>query len=221
LVTFSVRVKQTDLHIWADTDLSGPATTAVLAHRRSLERFMAGNPGLGEALAPVAHRAGEPPVWSRMVDAATAAGVGPMAAVAGAFADLVGEALAESSREVMVENGGDIFLLSAHPRRVAIWGDPAGKGPPLTIEVDPGRWGICTSSATIGHSLSFGKASAVTIVASSAALADALATRYCNATGHQVIDEVLGDAGDDPSVLGIAIVSEGRFGVAGGVRLVV
>jgi ApbE superfamily uncharacterized protein (UPF0280 family) len=221
VVTFSVRVKETDLHIWAERDLSSQALETVLTHRRALERFLAEHPGLSGSLTPVPHRAGEPPVWSRMVDAAAAAQVGPMAAVAGAFSDLVGETMAGRSHEVMVENGGDIFLLSSRPRRLAVWGDPGSFAPSLTLEVSPGRWGICTSSATVGHSLSFGKASAVTVLAASAAVADALATRYCNATGYQGIDAVLEEAGKDPSVLGIAVVSGGRVGVAGGVRLVV
>jgi hypothetical protein len=40
--------------------------------------------------------------------------------------------------------------------------------------------GICASSGTVGHSLSFGKADAVIIVASNAALADAVATATAN-----------------------------------------
>jgi hypothetical protein len=117
-----------------------------------------------------------------MYRAAEMAGVGPMAAVAGAIAEQVGRTLVEMSEEIIVENGGDIWLTLKAPAVIGLY---AGRSPfssKIGIMVKPEHtpMGICTSSATVGHSMSFGKADAVTICATDAALADAVATETCN-----------------------------------------
>lgn len=158
-----------------------------------------------------------------MAAAALQAGVGPMAAVAGAVADEVGAALSSLSRDVLVENGGDIFLRVAQPRIVAL---DAGASPlsyRFGIKVAPQRdgLGICTSSGTRGHSLSFGRADCACIVAASAALADAAATAVGNivqndagiATGLTLAQAIDG-------VSGAAIIVGDKMGVWGSIELV-
>ena len=90
--------------------------------------------------------------------------------------------LSSFSSDVLVENGGDIWLKSTQPRNICIY---AGNSPfsqriGLEIKAETTPLGICTSSGTVGHSLSFGSADAVVILASSAVLADAVATATCN-----------------------------------------
>jgi hypothetical protein len=109
--------------------------------------------------------------------------IGPMAAVAGAIAECVGKELLRFSPEIIVENGGDIFLKSSKRRRVGIY---AGQSPltgKLALEIQPQETplGICTSSGTVGHSLSLGKADAVVVLSPSTPLADAAATAIGNA----------------------------------------
>jgi ApbE superfamily uncharacterized protein (UPF0280 family) len=117
-----------------------------------------------------------------MIKAGNLAGVGPMAAVAGAIAEFVGKDLLAHSEEVVVENGGDIFMKLNDPVTIGIY---AGKSPlsmKLGVRLIPGNrpLSICTSSGTVGHSLSFGKSDAVCIVSHSCALADAAATAIGN-----------------------------------------
>jgi uncharacterized protein len=53
--------------------------------------------------------------------------------------------------------------------------------------------GICTSSASVGPSISFGVADAVTIFSRNVALADAWATAVCNQIrpdDHSVLDQI-------------------------------
>jgi len=116
--------------------------------------------------------------------ATTIAGVGPMAAIAGLFAESLGKALKNKFHlaDLVIENGGDIFAVTSTALKVSI---SAGNSPlsdklKIVIPVASQGIGVCTSSGTTGHSLSFGKADAVTIVAESAVLADALATATCN-----------------------------------------
>jgi hypothetical protein len=117
-----------------------------------------------------------------MVKAGENATVGPMAAIAGAVAERAGLGLLKSTDEVIVENGGDVFIKTATPLTVGIF---AGQSPlslriGIRVSGGPRPMGVCTSSGTVGHSLSLGKADAVCVVAESCAIADAAATAIGN-----------------------------------------
>ncbi|MFH1003396.1 MAG: UPF0280 family protein [Chloroflexota bacterium] len=182
LVAFRVVVRETDLYLRATTDLTGPARRLVRRYRQPLEGYIRQHPDFLTSLVPLQVAAGAPPIVRRMAEAAARAGVGPMAAVAGAIAECVGEGLAALSPEIIIENGGDIYLKSHQPRVVGVF---AGDSPlsgriGLEIKAEETPLGICTSSGTVGHSLSFGQADAVIALAPSAALADAAATAVGN-----------------------------------------
>ena len=129
-----------------------------------------------------------------------------MASVAGAIAEFVGTELLDFSPEIIVENGGDIYLKSLKKRLIGIY---AGKSPlsgkiGLEINGEDTPLGICTSSGTVGHSLSYGKADAVIAVSKSALLADAAAT---------AIGNLIKKPGDIPSGIKFAKGIEGLKGV--------
>ena len=173
LVSFEVAVQQTDLYIRARRNLKDEALHSVLKHRGSLESYIACHPVFLTALQPYGTEAGAPAIVKEMARVSQLAGVGPMAAVAGAIAEAVGKDLLAFSREVIVENGGDIFMKISEKRLVGIY---AGQSPftkKIALEIVPGDTplGIGTSSGTIGHSLSLGSADAVIGLSSSAALA--------------------------------------------------
>lgn len=210
LVTFRVSVKETDLLISARADLSLAARDEVLNRRRSLEEYITANPAFLTALEPLADDPLAPALVRRMLAAGQAAGTGPMAAVAGAVAEAVGRALKPAGGEVIVENGGDLYLDTDRELSVAIH---AGKSPlsarlALKIAAHDQPLGLATSSATVGHSLSFGRADAAVVAAASPAVADAAAT----ALGNRVIDAR--DIG--PALEALARVE----GVSGGVVIV-
>jgi hypothetical protein len=182
LTAFSVTVKQTDLHVQAGSDLTVPARELALEHRGYLEAYIRRHPAFLSTLEPWPLTGPVPPVVGDMVAAGAAAGVGPMAAVAGAVAEHVGRGLLAHSEEVIVENGGDIFLKTATPATVAVLAGASPLSLKVGVRVVCGDrpLGVCTSSGTVGHSLSFGKADAVCVVSRSCALADAAATAIGN-----------------------------------------
>lgn len=223
LQTFEVCVDESDLLISAERPLRDVAERALRAARAELEGYLARDPEFGAALEPREALEGAPAVVREMVEAARACGVGPMAAVAGAVAQRVGEAVLRESREVIVENGGDIFLHTTRPRVAAIYAGESALSGRLGVRVDQvdRGLGLCTSSGTVGHSLSFGRADAAIVLASSAALADAAAT----ALGNRVreageIEAGLGWLGEIGGVLGGAVVVGGSVGAWGEVELV-
>jgi len=182
LVAFEVTVAESSLFICAQRDLSAAAESLLRSARRDIEGYAAGHPGFCESLEPLESGSEAPAIVRQMCEAGHAAGVGPMAAVAGAIAEVVALGLLQKSDEVIVENGGDIFLASRRQRTVAIWAgsSPLSRRVGLKIPADAMPLSVCTSSGTVGPSLSFGKADAAVIVAQSGALADAAATAVGN-----------------------------------------
>jgi ApbE superfamily uncharacterized protein (UPF0280 family) len=222
LTPFGVTVKETDLYIRASSNMQKKAHRLVLKYRRKLEDFIERNPAFLTSLEPIAKPAQSPRIVQEMIEASQKAGVGPMASVAGAIAEYVGRELLNFSLEIIVENGGDIYLKSLTKRTVGIF---AGNSPltgKIGLEVSPQDTplGICTSSGTVGHSLSYGKADAVVAISSSAILADAAATAIGNRVS-QAGDIASGiEFGKSISGLrGIVIIVDDKIGVWGEAKL--
>jgi hypothetical protein len=209
LVSFDVRVKETDLLVCATHNLSAKAHELVIYYRAVIEEFIERFPVFKTSFAPIEVPKNAPDIIKSMADAAKSAGVGPMAAVAGAISEYVGRALLEHSDEVIVENGGDIFIKSNKDRKMGIY---AGESPlsnrlAVAVKVEDTPLGICTSSGSVGHSTSFGKADAVVIFSVDTSLADALATRVGNMVRtKEDIGKAIDFAQTVPGVEGVIIV---------------
>ena len=221
LVGFSVVVKETDLYIRASGDLKRKAHRLVVKYRQQLEDYIERHPNFLSSLEPLAIDKA-PRLVTEMVTAAEKTGVGPMAAVAGTIAEFVGKGLLESSPEVIVENGGDIFLKSKSDRTIGIY---AGESPltsrvGLEIKGKDTPLGICTSSGTVGHSLSLGQADAVIALSRSTALADAAATAIGNTIKsaddiNRGIERAIGIKG----LNGVIIIKDDKIGLWGKVEI--
>ncbi|MCD6352389.1 MAG: UPF0280 family protein [Armatimonadetes bacterium] len=181
LVRFGVTVGESDLAVWAQSDLRQQASQVLQTARAELQAYLRRDADFGASLEPVSPLPGAPELVRRMARAARAAGVGPMAAVAGAVAQMVAEALEPLSAEVLVENGGDVYLLSQRERHVVVIAPGSGLSGRFALRVPAGmRMGVCTSSGKHGHSLSFGSADAAVVASADGALADAAATALGN-----------------------------------------
>jgi ApbE superfamily uncharacterized protein (UPF0280 family) len=182
LLAQEVVVRETDLFIFSEIDVREKALELVNKYRQEIEEYIKKRPEFQKSLIPVKADSDSTGIIKEMIKASDLAGVGPMAAVAGAIAEFTGKELAVFSRQVIIENGGDIFLKSTIPRTVSIFAGDSPLSNKLFIKIKPKDTpvGICTSSGTIGHSLSFGKADACVIIAKTATLADAVATAACN-----------------------------------------
>ncbi|MFH1139527.1 MAG: UPF0280 family protein [Pseudomonadota bacterium] len=183
LVSFRVRVVQTDMFIRAETDLTDQAHALIIAGRAAIEAFAAEHPDFLTSLEPLPPSPLAVSPVREMLAAGRSAGVGPMAAVAGALAEFVGRGLASDSPSgVLVENGGDLFLLTTGQVVVGLYAGRSVLSMRLGLVIDPRRtpMGLCASSGSLGHSLSLGRADAAVVAADSAALADAAATALGN-----------------------------------------
>ena len=248
LRTFEVRIGESDLLISAERPLPELAERALRLVRADLEAYLARDSEFERTLVPREALDGAPPIVRQMAEAARVCGVGPMAAVAGAVAQAVGEALlaapgrglrlprAQSwgeardsasslpgSKQVIVENGGDIFLYTVRPRVAAVYAGASPLSGKLGLKVSRLNQplGLCTSSGTVGPSLSFGKADAAIVLAESAALADAAATALGNRvkTAHDV-EPALAAVSQIPGIYGLAAIIGEHLGAWGEMEFV-
>ncbi len=224
LVSSFVTVRETDLHILAVKSVDDQAYDSVYRYRNQLENYLARNPEFLTALAALPPDPLAPLIVRAMLEAARAAQVGPMAAVAGAMAEFVGrDLLAASTEEIMIENGGDIFLKRQKECLVAIFAGQSPLSQQVGIRIPAAQMpiGICTSSGAVGHSLSLGKADSVTVLAPSTPLADAVATRLGNeVSGRGDINRALQVAQSIPDISGVVIILDNQLGAWGAVDLV-
>lgn len=222
LLRQEVRVGETDLLILAEGDLRKEAICAVKEARRQIEEYIKEDPSFASSLTPIKVREDAPFLIKEMALSALSCKVGPMAAVAGAISEYVGRRLLPYSKEVIVENGGDIFMATSRPRKIGIYAGSSTFTGSLSLKVEPGQTplSICTSSGTVGHSLSFGKSDAVVVLSKNGALADAAATRIGNAIKEKKdIDRGIKLAKKIKGIEGVLIIVSDSLGVFGDVKL--
>ncbi len=222
-VAFAVASGETDLYIRAQRDLTDPALMAIRRARQAIEGYIRKHPRFRKSLQPLPFDPEAPSIIQEMLLAGQRLSVGPMAAVAGAIAESVGASLQAFSPDVIVENGGDVFLATRRETTVGIFagGSPISMRMGLRIPPEETPCGLCTSSGRVGPSLSFGKADAVTVWASSTALADAAATALANrVSAPEDIEPTLEAARSTEGLKGVLVVLHDRIGVWGPMELV-
>jgi uncharacterized protein len=223
LYAFHVVSQETDLMIQADERLEREAHEQVLACRAHVEGYIQRYPAFATTLEPWGDEAFAPPIVRQMIQAGQSAGVGPMAAVAGAIAENVGRHLLGRCRQVVVENGGDIFFKTDDVVVASLFAGNSPLSMKVGINIPPAENGIgvCTSSGTVGHSLSAGTADAVCVVSPSCALADAAATAIGNRIhSSRDIKTAIEFGKSIHGVLGIVVVVNREMGAWGGLELV-
>lgn len=224
LVIFEVKELETDLLISAGKNLENKARESILNYREDIQSYIKKNRDFFTSLEPINVDIDAPRIVKAMADAGKKASVGPMAAVAGAIAEFVGRDLLAYTDEVIAENGGDIFIKTKIKRVLGIY---AGEDSPfsgkLALEISPSEEGsgVCTSSGTVSHSLSFGRADAALIISGDTALADAVATAMGNVVKNKEhIEKGIDFAKSIDGVRGALVIVGDKLGSWGEIKLV-
>jgi len=219
LITRKVLVNQTDLLVSGFRDLEEEAKNLVCKYRRQLEGYIDKHPSFLRASCPLKRDPFAPKIVNSMIEAGSRANVGPMAAVAGAIAEYVGLGLLPYSRDVVVENGGDVFIRSKVRREMLLLAESSDfTGMKIAIQPSPKPVGVCTSSGKLGHSLSYGKADAVMVVGPTTSMADAAATGIANLIRSPSDIKRGLDRAQEIGVLGVLILIEDQMGAWGNVE---
>ncbi len=220
---FQIEIKESNMLVLADKKLSKETEEALIGCRRDIEQYIYRHPDFRVTFKPFPPEKNMPAIVKAMADAAQEVGVGPMAAVAGAIAEFVGKKLLEHCRQVIVENGGDIFIKTKKRRTVGIYAGNSPLSEKIALEIEPQNTplGICCSAGTFGRSQSLGQADAVVVLSPSASLADAAATAVGNIVKDgSSIAKGLGFLKKFPLVRGGIIIKDKKMGVWGQVKVV-
>jgi len=227
--SFRCSWRETDLWVAIDREHYNRAAERytmdrILFYRRVLEEHIALHPEFRDSLSPVVAPGGVHPIIKEMSDAALAAGTGPMSAVAGAMAEYIcRDLMAEfGAEEVIIENGGDIFLRLEAPATVAVHAGSSPLSEKIALQPVPEDTplALCCSSGTVGHSLSFGMADACMIACRNGAMADACATAFCNSVkSADMVHEVTEKALKIPDILSVVIIAGDKVGLGGTIEI--
>jgi ApbE superfamily uncharacterized protein (UPF0280 family) len=210
---------------WKDTHLKvygreyDLITGVLVAERKKLETYILRHPEFKNALSPIDLLPEAPEIAKKMIRASAATGLGPMASVAGTLAQLGVEAAREAGcNEAIVENGGDMYVMSPTPVTIGIYAGENSVGAQLAFHLTPEELplAICSSSSKMGHSLSLGDCELATVIAKDAALADSVATLTCNSISHERdVELVLDKVGQIEGIRGILVVKNSKIGLWG------
>ena len=222
---FVVQYKESDLWIGIDKASWNPdmvifSKRFIRQLRQEMDLWIAKHPDYGRALVPYPAPPAAPEIFREMSAVAEKSGIGPMSAVAGAVARKLGETLQKlfPVREVLIENGGDIYAVLNQDMDIAVFAgnSPLSEKVGLHIEAPYTPIGICTSSGTVGPSLSFGKADAVMVICRDALLADTYATAFANTiqTVHDIAP-CIGKISKHPDILSAIAIKEDKIGICG------
>jgi ApbE superfamily uncharacterized protein (UPF0280 family) len=183
-----------ETNILLTSDIEPSYIVGFITHQREeLKRFIRMNREFQTSLEPL-KVVSAPEIVKMMASSAQIAGVGPMAAVAGTISQLtLNFLLKQGAKYVIVDNGGDIALKTNQDVIMGLYAGESSLSGKIGFKIkhDKTPLGICTSSGTVGHSISFGQADSVTVFSASSSVADALATSIANqATGDNEVEMV-------------------------------
>jgi ApbE superfamily uncharacterized protein (UPF0280 family) len=217
--------RETDLQILTNKAIDKDfLQEKIRQYRWDIENYIIKDKGFLATLRPVEVETNATMIVRAMGEAAKLAQVGPMAAVAGAIAGFLGRDLLKAGyKEVIIENGGDIFLASRKVRVVGIYSGRVKLWQGLGLKIRPKTTpvGICTSSGKVGHSLSFGSAECVVILSKDVALADAVATATANRiNAKEDMHPALNFARSIKKICGIVIIFKNNLASWGEIELV-
>ncbi|MBU0693830.1 MAG: UPF0280 family protein [Candidatus Omnitrophica bacterium] len=222
---FSLEIshKESDLFISTNTKIDKELTLRILRkYYQEIEDYIKATPLFLTSLSPLEHDEAAPPIVKEMIESSHSTKIGPFSSVSGAIAQYVGKDLLNYTDEVIVENGGDIFLKINEDKRVGVYLGEKFQVANLLLRIKrrDNSFGIASSSSCIGHSLNFGQADLVTIVAHDPIIADGFATSLSNRIKKQKdAKETLAMAKKDPLIEGLLIALEGKIFLWGQIEI--
>ena len=204
-----VSFKESDLLICSDKEIAKEKAQNILVkYYEQIEGYAMKNPLFLTSLSPLEIDQTAPPIIKEMIESSKVTGIGPFSAVAGAVAQYVGGELLNHCRELIIENGGDIFLKINEDKIIGVYLGQEFKINNLNLKVKKRSqaFGVASSSSSLGHSLNFGKADLVSVVAKNIIIADGFATAISNRIKKlEDVDKILAEAKDKLPIEGLLV----------------
>lgn len=211
------RFSYKDTNVRVSSPYFNEVVAEIVEQRKLLEKYILRHPAFQHSLKPVELYSDAPMVAVKMATAAIQTGLGPMAAVAGTLAQYgVERAKQLGATETIIENGGDMYLISTKEVIVGIHSQDEKFGDSLAFLVDSFPISICSSSSQMGHSISMGNCGLATAVSKNASLADCAATLLCNSIQRiEDMSSALEKVGGIDGIDGVMAMLDGRLGMQG------
>jgi len=204
-----VSFKESDLLICSDKEIASEIARGILIkYYEQIEEYVMKNPLFLTSLSPLEIDQTAPPIIKEMLENSNVTGIGPFSAVAGAVAQYVGEELLNYCQELIVENGGDIFLKINEDKIIGVYLGQEFKINNLNLKIKKRSraFGVASSSSSLGHSLNFGKADLVSVVAKNIIIADSFATAISNRIKKvEDVDKILAEAKNKLPIEGLLV----------------
>jgi len=223
LLRYEVIEEESDLYVVSDVDLKERIKGLLSSYRSQIINYIKKDPQFQFSLSSHNIDKSAPEIVKTMAFETSKVNVGPMASVAGAVAEFIGRDISSECGTVIIENGGDIFAKVSQPVKIGIYAGSSLLSNKIAIEITPDETplGICTSSGTVGPSLSFGKADAACVVAKSATFADACATAIGNMVKTEAdVQRAVDFAATIEGIKGVVIIIENSIGIWGDIKIV-
>ena len=221
---YQVVVEESDLWITSQVDLKNKIMDELIKLRAQIKAYIELHPAFLTSLKPVSVPKSAPGIIRKMALAGKLFDVGPMAAVAGAIAQKIAQKFHHLSPNLLVENGGDVYMYSLTDRKIGLLAHPEENlNLGLKIPRQDFPCALCASSATIGHSLSFGMGDLVVVKARDGAIADAAATALNNKLQNKgSLARVLKTASQwkEKGITGVFAQFEDEIGIWGDMELI-
>ena len=219
LKSYQVTIEESDIYIASTNFTIDTAKKSLQDVRNIIKECIEVNPNFLTSLQPIDMHSFTPPInW--MLNASKICSVGPMAAVAGAVSKYVGESLLLENDEVIVENGGDIFISSKSTRKILVFAGNSPVSMKMAIEIPAGTYGICTSAGKVGPSLSFGQADAAIVLSKDCVLSDAAATQLGNYIKDETyLEKSVKKIVSLPNIMGAMAICNDKIAASGQIKL--
>jgi len=210
-----VSFKESDLLICSDKEIAKEKAQAILVkYYEQVEKYIMENPLFLTSLSPLEIDQTAPAIIKEMLEASQVTDIGPFSSVAGAVAQYVGEELLDYCQEIIVENGGDIFLKINQDKIIGVYLGQEFKVNNLNLKIKKREqsFGVASSSSFLGHSLNFGKVDLVSVVAKDIIIADSFATAISNRIKKiEDVDKILVEVKNKLPIEGLLVAFGGKI----------
>jgi len=219
--SFTVTYKNANIFASCDADIEREIKKLLPEIYDTVENYAAQNPSFLKSFIPLEKDENAPEIIRQMLDAAFEAKTGPMASVAGAIAEALVMNVVEKFETLIIENGGDIFLYSVNDVTCGFYTGTDFDNFGIFIKKSFMPCGISSSSAKIGHSLSFGASTLATVISRSGAAADAFATSLANKIrSEDTLKNAVNECAVEKNVIGCAGIFKKKIAFAGDIEFV-
>jgi uncharacterized protein len=169
-VSFEVEVRETKLHIQADSDLGARAKDSVFRYRYQIEEYLRQHPAFRETTSPIQIFAVAPEIVRYTDLSSRVTGVAPMTCISGAIADFVGRDLGSETHNIIVSSGGDAYVKCSFPLEICLYAEGSPLHEKLVVKLPALKLPVGVSTYVPGRGIH-----AVTVISRSACWASAFA----------------------------------------------